>query len=71
MDLTWSASEEAFRAEARGWLEQNLAELGYTGFTVDDTYDSATAKAVSSWQADLGLPETGVRRRPRRLQGPL
>lgn len=41
-------------------LEQNLAELGYTGFTVDDTYDSATAKAVSSWQADLGLPDTGT-----------
>jgi len=41
-------------------LEKNLAELGYTGFTVDDTYDSATAKAVSTWQADLGLPETGA-----------
>ncbi len=26
MDLTWSAEEEAFRAEARGWLERNLAE---------------------------------------------
>ena len=26
MDLTWSAAEEAFRAEARGWLERNLAE---------------------------------------------
>jgi alkylation response protein AidB-like acyl-CoA dehydrogenase len=26
MDLTWSAAEEAFRAEARGWLEQHLAE---------------------------------------------
>ena len=25
MDLTWSAGEEAFRAEARGWLEENLA----------------------------------------------
>jgi alkylation response protein AidB-like acyl-CoA dehydrogenase len=25
MDLTWSAEEEAFRAEARGWLETNLA----------------------------------------------
>ncbi len=25
MDLTWSTEEEAFRAEARGWLETNLA----------------------------------------------
>jgi len=41
-------------------LEKNLAELGYSGFTVDDTYDWATAKAVSTWQADLGLPQTGT-----------
>jgi alkylation response protein AidB-like acyl-CoA dehydrogenase len=26
VDLTWSAQEEAFRGEARGWLEHNLAE---------------------------------------------
>jgi alkylation response protein AidB-like acyl-CoA dehydrogenase len=26
MDLTWSEEEEAFRAEARAWLEHNLAE---------------------------------------------
>jgi len=25
MDLTWSTAEEAFRAEARAWLEENLA----------------------------------------------
>ena len=25
MDLTWSADEEAFRAEVRGWLETELA----------------------------------------------
>jgi hypothetical protein len=25
MDLTWSESEQAFRAEARAWLEENLA----------------------------------------------
>jgi membrane fusion protein, multidrug efflux system len=41
-------------------LERNLAELGYTGFTVDDTYTWATAAAVRSWQADLGLPGTGT-----------
>jgi multidrug efflux pump subunit AcrA (membrane-fusion protein) len=41
-------------------LEENLAELGYTGFTVDDTYTLATAEAVRKWQADLGRPETGI-----------
>jgi hypothetical protein len=41
-------------------LEGNLAALGYTGFTVDDTYTSATAEAVRTWQADLDLPETGT-----------
>jgi peptidoglycan hydrolase-like protein with peptidoglycan-binding domain len=41
-------------------VEQNLAALGYTGFTVDDTYTSATAGAVKRWQHDLGLTETGT-----------
>ncbi len=44
-------------------LEQNLSALGYTGFTVDDDYTSATADAVRRWQSDLGLPDaqqTGV-----------
>jgi peptidoglycan hydrolase-like protein with peptidoglycan-binding domain len=41
-------------------LERNLGKLGYTGFLVDDTYDAATAAAVASWQADLGLPGTGA-----------
>jgi membrane fusion protein, multidrug efflux system len=41
-------------------LERNLAALGRTGFTVDDTYTSATAAAVRSWQARLGLPATGT-----------
>lgn len=40
-------------------FEQNLKALGYGGFTVDDTYTSATADAVRRWQEDLGLPETG------------
>ena len=26
MDLSWSDSEDAFRADARAWLERNLAE---------------------------------------------
>ncbi|MCP2322898.1 hypothetical protein HDA40_001405 [Hamadaea flava] len=40
-------------------LESNLKALGYTGFTVDDEYTSATADAVRQWQEDLGVPETG------------
>ncbi|HEX6681474.1 MAG TPA: peptidoglycan-binding protein [Candidatus Limnocylindrales bacterium] len=41
-------------------LEQNLKSLGYSGFTADDRYNSATASAVKKWQKDLGLEETGV-----------
>jgi len=41
-------------------FEENLAELGYTGFTVDDTYSASTATAVRAWQEDLGLAETGT-----------
>jgi hypothetical protein len=40
-------------------LERNLRALGYTGFTVDDEFTSATAEAVEEWQDDVGLPETG------------
>ncbi|TDC51783.1 HlyD family efflux transporter periplasmic adaptor subunit [Jiangella ureilytica] len=36
-------------------LEENLAALGYTGFTADDEYTSATADAVEEWQEDLGV----------------
>jgi hypothetical protein len=41
-------------------VEQNLAALGYTGFTVDTTYTVATATAVSRWQQDHGITQTGV-----------
>jgi peptidoglycan hydrolase-like protein with peptidoglycan-binding domain len=41
-------------------LEENLKALGYTGFTVDNDYSSATATAVKAWQKDLGREETGV-----------
>jgi membrane fusion protein, multidrug efflux system len=41
-------------------LERNLADLGYSGFTVDDSYTPATAEAVDTWQARLGLPVTGT-----------
>lgn len=41
-------------------FEENLAALGYTGFTVDDTFTWNTAVAVKKWQADLGIAKTGV-----------
>ncbi len=41
-------------------FEQNLAALGYTGFTVDDDYTASTAAAVRKWQKDLGLTQTGA-----------
>ncbi|MEU5772175.1 peptidoglycan-binding protein [Streptomyces venezuelae] len=41
-------------------LEKNLRALGYMGFTVDDTYNSATAEAVKEWQDDLNREETGT-----------
>jgi peptidoglycan hydrolase-like protein with peptidoglycan-binding domain len=40
-------------------FEENLAALGYTGFTVDTRYDYATAAAVRRWQKASGLPQTG------------
>jgi peptidoglycan hydrolase-like protein with peptidoglycan-binding domain len=41
-------------------LEENLVALGYTGFTVDDSFTEATAAAVRRWQAALDVPETGA-----------
>jgi membrane fusion protein, multidrug efflux system len=41
-------------------LQENLAELGYTGFKIDGYYTTATASAVRAWQTDLGLPGTGI-----------
>jgi membrane fusion protein, multidrug efflux system len=41
-------------------FEQNLAALGYDGFTVDDEYTDSTADAVREWQEDLGVDETGA-----------
>jgi peptidoglycan hydrolase-like protein with peptidoglycan-binding domain len=41
-------------------LEENLSALGYTGFTLDDTYTAGTAAAVRDWQTDLGLAPTGT-----------
>jgi peptidoglycan hydrolase-like protein with peptidoglycan-binding domain len=41
-------------------FERNLRALGYDGFTVDDTYSAATARAVREWQEKLDLPRTGT-----------
>jgi peptidoglycan hydrolase-like protein with peptidoglycan-binding domain len=41
-------------------LEENLAALGYKGFTVDTSFSGATADAVRAWQDDLGLTQTGT-----------
>ncbi|MET9670295.1 peptidoglycan-binding protein [Streptomyces sp. NPDC006475] len=40
-------------------LEQNLAELGYTGFTVDDEFTEKTEAAVKRWQKNNDLPSNG------------
>jgi peptidoglycan hydrolase-like protein with peptidoglycan-binding domain len=40
-------------------FEQNLWDLGYRGFTVDEKYTGTTATAVEKWQKDLGFPESG------------
>ncbi|MFG2294517.1 peptidoglycan-binding protein [Streptomyces sp. NPDC048603] len=57
----------AYRALAKGsegpdvrQLEENLSALGYSGFTPDEEYTGATAKAVRRWQDDLGLKKTGT-----------
>ncbi|PSK95399.1 multidrug efflux pump subunit AcrA (membrane-fusion protein) [Murinocardiopsis flavida] len=41
-------------------LEENLAKLGYDGFTADDEYTGGTAAAVLEWQGDRKLDETGT-----------
>jgi len=41
-------------------LQENLVELGYTGFALDGNYTQATATAVLAWQADLGLDQSGM-----------
>ncbi|WP_405806251.1 peptidoglycan-binding protein [Streptomyces sp. NBC_01187] len=40
-------------------FEENLAALGYTGFTVDEEYTGLTADAVKRWQESNGDEETG------------
>ncbi|NUP46057.1 MAG: peptidoglycan-binding protein, partial [Catenulispora sp.] len=40
-------------------LQQNLAALGYQGFTVDRHFGWSTEHAVEQWQHDIGVPQTG------------
>lgn len=40
-------------------LEENLKAMGWSGFTVDDTFSGSTATAVRAWQRKLGLEQTG------------
>jgi peptidoglycan hydrolase-like protein with peptidoglycan-binding domain len=40
-------------------LEENLKAMGFSGFTVDDTFSGSTANAVRAWQKGLGLEQTG------------
>ncbi|MFE1547603.1 peptidoglycan-binding protein [Streptomyces sp. NPDC058718] len=41
-------------------LEENLAALGYVGFTVDEEYTAKTAAAVKRWQKSHDLKRTGT-----------
>jgi peptidoglycan hydrolase-like protein with peptidoglycan-binding domain len=41
-------------------FEQNLRALGYTGFTVDQSFGGDTASAVRRWQLHLGLQQSGA-----------
>jgi peptidoglycan hydrolase-like protein with peptidoglycan-binding domain len=41
-------------------FERNLAELGYSGFTVDEEFTASTVAAVKRWQRRLGVDQTGV-----------
>lgn len=56
----YRALEEGAEGADVRQLQENLAELGYSGFSVNGVYTQATARAVRAWQADLGLPVTGI-----------
>ncbi|MGP9022553.1 efflux RND transporter periplasmic adaptor subunit [Streptomyces sp. BR1] len=62
----WYGSEPMYRTLKSGdkgkdvrQVEENLAALGYTRFTVDNEYSAATAAAVKRWQKSHGLKQTG------------
>lgn len=59
----WRTMAEGDVGQDVAQLEQNLEMLGYgtaDEFTIDDTYTSATETIVERWQADLGVPQTGI-----------
>ncbi len=39
-------------------FEQNLRALGYTGFTIDQHFDSSTLNAMHRWQTHLGIEQS-------------
>jgi putative peptidoglycan binding protein len=41
-------------------LERNLAALGFDPGTIDTEFTSATSTAITDWQEEAGLPETGA-----------
>lgn len=41
-------------------LEENLAELGFLSGTADDTFDWVTRAAISAWQQERGIAQTGT-----------
>ena len=51
---------EGVRGADVAQFEQNLRELGYAGFTVDDQFSAATTAAVKGWQRHLAVEPTGV-----------
>ncbi|WP_205863788.1 peptidoglycan-binding protein [Planosporangium mesophilum] len=57
---TPAATAEPLRGRDVKQFETNLKDLGYGGFTVDETYSKQTTQAVKRWQKDLGVPQTGA-----------
>lgn len=53
-------SGEPLQGEDVLQLEQALTALGYSGVTVDGTWDDGTKAAVLAWQADVGLETDAV-----------
>jgi alkylation response protein AidB-like acyl-CoA dehydrogenase len=54
MDLTWSLEEEAFRAEAREWLERNVPKERPDLEGDEETDDQRVFEFRRNWQQKLG-----------------